>query len=560
MAKIENTTVYPLTTPSVDDFIIGTDTSDENRTVSFSIESITATSLLQGLQSVLDTSSIATQNISLTGNITVSGTVYPTTITAVGSTGTAGQLLSSTGAGIEWVDSAAAQGLDSVLGVNNTATLDINMNGSDIITSGSIGMTGAAQGLSLINSSVITLGNNCSITTDDDIRLNLATCVLDFNAGASISDGNSSLGTSGQIFTRGPAGVEWATGIPSASMPTLQEVLAAGNTATGIGMQFIGYSATTFSASSTIQSFGNNVWSGTNEFSRNGGTPATSGINLPGSLSDGVGTGASGQVLTSTVTGVQWQDVSAVGVSSVTTTTPVDAVSPQTPITINPTSGAVLVTQNIYNGGSYIGCVPDGGTNSTFLRGDGAWVVPAGGSAPSGFMSYLLCAAKTAFVASNYYTLASNNTPSSGDRTVFTTDLGASDPATMAATMTDLQHVAGCFLSNPTGDLCGSAYPKMKVCDMDFQFIADTAAAAHTWVVQLWKTSRCTSGTYTLAGTISFTSPAADTLYCGAITWTSTALQTLDPGEAFFITAQPDGSITAGDFQLNTSIRWEGVA
>ena len=560
MAKIENTTVYPLTTPSVDDFIIGTDTSDENRTVSFSIESITATSLLQGLQSVLDTSSIATQNISLTGNITVSGTVYPTTITAVGSTGTAVQLLSSTATGIQWVDSPAAQGLDSVLGVSNTATLDINMNGSDIITSGSIGMTGAAQGLSLINSSVITLGANCSITTDDDIRLNLPTCVLDFNAGASISDGNSSLGTSGQIFTRGPAGVEWATGIPSASMPTLQEVLAAGNTATGIGMQFIGYSATTFSASSTIQSFGNNVWSGTNEFSGNGGTPATSGINLPGSLSDGVGTGASGQVLTSTVTGVQWQDVSAVGVSSVTTTTPVDAVSPQTPITINPTSGAVLVTQNIYNGGSYIGCVPDGGTNSTFLRGDGAWVVPAGGSAPSGFMSYLLCAAKTAFVASNYYTLASNNTPSSGDRTVFTTDLGASDPATMAATMTDLQHVAGCFLSNPTGDLCGSAYPKMKVCDMDFQFIADTAAAAHTWVVQLWKTSRCTSGTYTLAGTISFTSPAADTLYCGAITWTSTALQTLDPGEAFFITAQPDGSITAGDFQLNTSIRWEGVA
>jgi hypothetical protein len=344
-------------------------------------------------------------------------------------------------------------------------------------------------------------------------------------------------------------------------MPTLQEVLTSGNSASGIGMAFTGSSTTTFAVGSTIQSFAPNQWQATNTYHASGTTLGTAGINLIGSLSDGtVGTGTVNQVLTSTVTGVQWKDVSAVGVSSVTTTTPVDAVSPQTPITINPTSGAVLVTQNIYNGGSYIGCVPDGGTNSTFLRGDGAWVVPAGGSAPSGFMSYLLCAAKTAFVASNYYTLASNNTPSSGDRTVFTTDLGASDPATMAATMTDLQHVAGCFLSNPTGDLCGSAYPKMKVCDMDFQFIADTAAAAHTWVVQLWKTSRCTSGTYTLAGTISFTSPAADTLYCGAITWTSTALQTLDPGEAFFITAQPDGSITAGDFQLNTSIRWEGVA
>jgi hypothetical protein len=554
MAKIENTTVYPLTTPSVDDFIIGTDTSDENRTVSFSIESITATSLLQGLQSVLDTSSIATQNIRLTGDITVSGTVYPTTITAVGSTGTAGQLLSSTATGIQWIDVPINPccTLDDTLNVGNTTT-------RDILTTGSIGMIGAAQGLSLVNGSIITLGNFCSITTDDDIRLNLATCVLDFNYGASISDGNSSLGTSGQIFTRGPAGVEWATGIPSASMPTLQEVLNAGNTATGVGASFSG-AGSTFSVSAPITSYAPNVWYGTNSFLDSGTAIDTAGIALSGSLWDGASTGTTSQVLTSTVTGVQWQDVSAVGVSSVTTTTPIDAASPQTPITINPTSGAVLVTQNIYNGGALIGCVPDGGTNSTFLRGDGAWVVPAGGSAPSGFMSYLLCAAKTAFVASNYYTLASNNTPSSGDRTVFTTDLGASDPATMAATMTDLQHVAGCFLSNPTGDLCGSAYPKMKVCDMDFQFIADTAAATHTWVVQLWKTSRCTSGTYTLAGTISFPSPAADTLYCGAITWTSTALQTLDPGEAFFITAQPDGSITAGDFQLNTSIRWEGVA
>jgi hypothetical protein len=137
MAKIENTTVYPLTTPSVDDFIIGTDTSDENRTVSFSIESITATSLLQGLQSVLNAGSIATQNISLTGNITVVGTVYPTTITAVGSTGTAGQLLSSTATGIQWIDVPINPccTLDDTLNVGNTTT-------RDILTTGSIGMSG----------------------------------------------------------------------------------------------------------------------------------------------------------------------------------------------------------------------------------------------------------------------------------------------------------------------------------------------------------------------------------------------------------------------------------
>ena len=552
MAKIENTTVYPLTTPSVDDFIIGTDTSDENRTVSFSIESITATSLLQGLQSVLDAGHIATQDISLTGNITVVGTVYPTTITAVGSTGTAGQLLSSTATGIQWIDVPINPccTLDDTLNVGNTTT-------RDILTTGSIGMSGSGQGLSLLNGSIITLGNNCSITTDDNIRLNLPACVLDFNYGASISDGNNSLGTSGQIFTRGPAGVEWSTGIPSASMPTLQEVLTAGNTATAIGMAFTGISNTTFSSSSTIQSFASNVWSGTNGFSGNGATPATSGINLTGSLSDGSSTGTASQVLTSTATGIAWADLSTVGVSSVNNTTPVAAASPQTPITITPNSGAVLVRQNIYTGGSYIGCVPDGGNSSTFLRGDGLWATPTGVPAPSGFMNYLFATADTAFTPLHYYTLALNNTGTSGDRTVFTADLGSTAPS--SASLSDREHIAGCFLSNPTGNLCSSTYPKMKVCDMDFQFLVDTAGAGRRWDFEIWKTTRCTSGTYTLAGAFSFPSTAADTLYCGAITWTSTALQTLDPGEAFFITVKTDGTVTAVDFQLNTSIRWEGV-
>jgi hypothetical protein len=378
MAKIENTTVYPLVTPNASDFVIGTDTSDDNRTVSFKISDITASGGLQDLQSVLDTPTTntggtAAGDISLTGNITVNGTVYPTTITAGGSTGTAGQLLSSTATGIQWIDVPINPccSLDDTLAIGNTTT-------QDIITSGSIGMIGASQGLSLINSSVITLGNNCSITTEDDIRLALPSCVLDFNAGASISDGNNSLGTSGQIFTRGAAGVEWSTGIPAASMPTLQEVLNAGNTATGIGMQFIGSSITTFSTSSIIQSLANNVWSGTNEFGGNGGTPATSGINLTGSLSDSVGTGTSGQVLTSTVTGVSWADLSTIGVSSVSATVPIAAAFPADPITIAPGVGGVIVRQNIYAGGSLIGCVPTGGTASNFLRGDGTWVTPTG--------------------------------------------------------------------------------------------------------------------------------------------------------------------------------------
>ena len=630
MAKIENTTVYPLTTPSVDDFIIGTDTSDENRTVSFSIESITATSLLQGLQSVLDTQNFATEDISLTGNITlVGGYIYPTQILAGGASGTAGQLLSSTGTGIQWVDTSviASNTLQEVTTAGNTTTDDIVMNGGNILTTGSIAMSGSSQGLSLINSSEITLANNCTITTEDDIRLNHPTCVLDFNYGASISDGNSSLGTSGQIFIRGAAGVEWSTGIPSASMPTLQEVLTAGNTATAIGIQFIGTSLTTFSASSTIQSLANNVWSGTNEFSGNGGTPATSGINLPGSLSDGSGTGTSGQVLTSTATGVSWADLSTIGVSSVNASSPVTASTPATPITISPNTGGVLIRQNIYAGGSNIGCVPDSGTASTFLRGDGTWVTPtgavssvstgtgspstgasdaikitpttggvqvysnsfngsdkvghvpdasaagattdflradgtwatpAGGSSGfGGLQTFMLTQAKTGVTANNYMTLALNNTNTTGDRTVFSTDLGASSPAVMAGTMTDGQHVAGCFLYNPVTSSCLTATPAMKCCDIYFQYLPEFSG--HNWTLEIWKTSVCTSGTYTAAGSATVSSTAG-TLTCDSITFVSAALQTLQLGEAYFITVKQDSTLVANDFLLNLTVRYEMVA
>tara|TARA_R110002167_G_scaffold136900_2_gene323762 strand:+ start:175 stop:849 length:675 start_codon:yes stop_codon:yes gene_type:complete len=223
-----------------------------------------------------------------------------------------------------------------------------------------------------------------------------------------------------------------------------------------------------------------------------------------------------------------------------------------------PTSAAVLVRQNIYNGGNLIGCVPDGGTSSTFLRGDGTWAAAAGSSAPEGYMSYLFNTVRQAYVANNYYTLTSIG--QTAQRLSFDTDLGASSPAAMSVAMTDIEHVAGCFLYAPTGVTCGSAYPNMKVCDMNFQFVGDADSAGASWEIQLWKTSQCTSGTYTLAGEAAFSSISADTLYCRIIAWESTALQTLAPGEAFFITAKADTAVASGDFQLNTSIRWKGVA
>ena len=623
MAKIENTTVYPLTTPTADDFLVGTDTSNDNRTVSFSIADISAAGGIQGLQNVLDTDNIATQNISLTGNITVNGDIYPTQILAGGAPGTAGQLLSSTGTGIQWVDTSviASNTLQEVTTAGNTTTDNIVMNGGNILTTGSIAMSGPSQGLSLINSSEITLANNCTITTEDDIRLNSGTCILDFNYGASISDGNNLLGTSGQIFTRGSAGVEWSTGIPTASMPTLQEVLSVGgNTATGIGIQFIGTSLTTFSTSSTIQSLADNEWSGTNEFSGNGGTPATSGINLPGSLSDGSGTGTSGQVLTSTVTGVSWADLSTIGVSSVSTTPPIVAAFPADPITITPGVGGVIVRQNIYDGASLIGCVPAGGTASTFLRGDGTWVTPTGAvssvssvtpSASTGPTEALKITPTTGAVQvqSNYFA-GSNNVGHVPDASGAgaTTDFLRADGTWVAPggapewvnrvlvsnSKWNLSTINNYYIyPNYTGDPdfamsndhgvsspavvmltdgdvpynilqantttgCATAHPNHKICEVEYSFIISVTA---TIDLNLWNTDigggAVSNATPVGSLTISAT---AGILYTGTFTLDPSGVQNiLLPGKGVALTLQSDTVMSNNKLALNMFFKYQAV-
>ena len=67
------------------------------------------------------------------------------------------------------------------------------------------------------------------------------------------------------------------------------------------------------------------------------------------------------------------------GVNSVAGTTPGTSIG--TPIVVDPTTGSVLVKSMAYNGTTNVGHVPTGGGATTFLRGDGTWVVPSGGGA-----------------------------------------------------------------------------------------------------------------------------------------------------------------------------------
>ena len=261
----------------------------------------------------------------------------------------------------------------------------------------------------------MTLAVGSSITTSDAINLGTT---LNFGATTTLNDYSGATGSAGQILTINSAGtgVEWGT-LPTASTPTIQQVLTAGNIATAVGISFVGASATTFDSTANITSAGTNVWSGNNTFSATGTTAGTAGIALTGTLYDGSSIGTSGQVLTSTGSGVAW--ASTAGVTSVTAQTPVT--SSGTPLTISPTSGAVLVTSNAYAGGSNVGHVPAGGTAGTFLQGDGTWAGNGGGFAET----YKFCNDGASMTQNRYYTfLGIDDADFSSKATSATNDLG----------------------------------------------------------------------------------------------------------------------------------------
>lgn len=74
------------------------------------------------------------------------------------------------------------------------------------------------------------------------------------------------------------------------------------------------------------------------------------------------------------VVNVPWIDTNTAPVDSVSAGT--SGASSGSALSVSPTTGAVKVTSNSYAGTTNVGHVPTGGSATTFLRGDGTWVVP----------------------------------------------------------------------------------------------------------------------------------------------------------------------------------------
>ena len=305
MAKIENIIVYPTVTPSADDLLIATDTSNNNETVTFLVGDIAGGGVLQGLQSVLDTGNTATQTIDLTGDINLLGGpgvgfLETCQIKLGGGYGAVGQVITSQGAGscATWSSPAAASccSLDDTLTIGNTSSQDI------VLSSGQFQSTGAGGGVVISTPSVLTNSGTSSFTG----QVNINSTTLNFNATALLNDGTGSVGLAGQFLTSTGTGVAWSSTLPPASCCGLQSTLSAGNTSTGQNVTLSGTGLWSFGATVSIESDATNVWNGINTFS------ATSTLDLDGPIEDSLGSeGLAGQVLSSTGTGVEWVAASA---------------------------------------------------------------------------------------------------------------------------------------------------------------------------------------------------------------------------------------------------------
>ena len=230
MAKIST---YGITDPPlVGDKVIGTDVNGTptDATKNFTVESIAALAGTEGLVTLTQvltanntandlsivltgTGSLNAVNSTLSGTLGVAGestfsgnVVLSSTLTAGGVVGTNGQLLSSTGLGVTWIDHDTLNpDLQEVLDVGNSAL------NTDLILSGSGELT--AWGLS--------------------IGLGGSTFLSNVTFGSTITAGNGTgVGIAGQALASRGAGLspQWIT---LAGIPTITQVLNAGDNASG---------------------------------------------------------------------------------------------------------------------------------------------------------------------------------------------------------------------------------------------------------------------------------------------------------------------------------------
>ena len=253
MAKISNLIAYPTVAPQLGDYVIGTDTSNSNETVNFTLQSIANIIPADTLAEVLAAGNTATNDINLTGNITLIGNLSTsgTIADSSGDVGTSGQVLSSTGTGTNWVDNVDGSGTLNTLAKwtpdgNTLGDSSITDDGTSVIVANDIYLQG----------STIHIGN---AVTDSAIVNGTMTFQQNARFNSTVQDAGGNAGGNGQILSSTVTGVAWVDQLPS-GLNFQGSWNAATNTpalASGVGVQGYYYIVGT---PGTTNLDGNNSW------------------------------------------------------------------------------------------------------------------------------------------------------------------------------------------------------------------------------------------------------------------------------------------------------------
>mgnify|MGYP003678538753 FL=1 len=199
---------YPLSTPKLDDLLIGTSVYDENATVpvignptvSFTLRDIVGMIApvigLQDLQSVTTVGNTTTNPVIINNSLSVLTTIKDSS----GSVGSVGQVLSSTVTGTSWTTNVVSNnyfvtgaafdtsaGVLTITGNNAAVGATVNLDGRYLIGNQTITLSGdvSGSGATTITTTLATVNSNVGAFTNANITVNAKGLITAASSGSS---------------------------------------------------------------------------------------------------------------------------------------------------------------------------------------------------------------------------------------------------------------------------------------------------------------------------------------------------------------------------------------
>ena len=325
------------------------------------------------LDQVLNIGATSAVSIVMTGSADISApSMSPTLINASNGVGTAGQVLSSTGSGIQWISNTGI-GMTSFNIAGDSGPLQTIGDTDTVSILGGTGLDTTSSAVGVLTVDMANVGTagtytSATITTNAQGQVTSATSntfpssdtTYDLDSIAAGSDVGIRL-----IDSNGLIDVVFLDPGTNISISTLNNIITIDSTA----LSAVNIASPTTTSTGTPLS----VFTASGIATLQGKTFA--GSNNLGFVPSSLGSSQTNTFLRADGT---WSVPVAVGsVASLSLITP-GAASIGSALTQNATSGNVVLEPRAYAGTNNIGYVPSGGTAATFLRGDGTWATPGG--------------------------------------------------------------------------------------------------------------------------------------------------------------------------------------